>query len=67
MLTLNKDTIIKLKEERGWSLCEFSRKSGISKAQMSKWISGKSNAGRKLITGIIRAFPDESIDKLFIQ
>lgn len=61
----NKAYIIDLIHRSNWSQNKFAMKAGVSKTTISRWINGKRGAGSELIAGIIRAFPNEPIDKLF--
>lgn len=64
-LTPNKEYILKLVCNNDWSWAELARKMGVSKAEVSRWLNGRRNGGRKFISGIIKAFPDEPLEKLF--
>lgn len=61
----NKKYIIDLIHKSKWSQNKFAMKAGVSKTTISRWVNGKRGAGAELIAGIIRAFPNEPIDKLF--
>jgi transcriptional regulator with XRE-family HTH domain len=61
----NKKYIIYLINKNNWSQNKFAKKAGVSSATISRWINDKRGAGAELILGIIRAFPNEPIDKLF--
>ncbi|QGH20203.1 helix-turn-helix domain-containing protein [Clostridium butyricum] len=61
----NKDYVMELIHRSNWSQNKFAMKAGVSKTTISRWINGKRGAGSELIAGIIRAFPNEPIDKLF--
>lgn len=52
-------------KKNNWSQNKLALKAGVSKTTVSRWINGKRGAGRELMSGFIRAFPSESIDKLF--
>ena len=62
----NINYIKQLQSEKGWSNAQLAIKMGVSKAHVGRIFSGKREAGTKVISGIIRAFPNESLDKLFI-
>lgn len=62
----NIDYIKRLQNEKGWSNAQLAIKMGISKAHVGRIFSGKRDAGTKVISGIIRAFPNEPLDKLFV-
>lgn len=61
-----KEYILMLIDKRGWSLNQFAAKAGVSRSMVSKWAKGERGAGADLIGGILRAFPEEDIKKLFI-
>ncbi|MHB9925954.1 helix-turn-helix transcriptional regulator [Clostridium botulinum] len=61
----NKEYILELVNKNNWSQNKFAKKAGVSNATISRWINGKRGAGSELIAGIIKAFPNESINKLF--
>ncbi|AKA72313.1 helix-turn-helix transcriptional regulator [Clostridium scatologenes] len=61
----NKKYIIDLIHKSNWSQNKFAMKAGVSKTTISRWVNGKRGAGAELIAGIIRAFPNEPINKLF--
>lgn len=63
---LNTEYVQELMNEKGWTLGMLSMKSGISKAQLSRLMSEKRGAGQKTMAGLIRAFPDADIGKLFL-
>ncbi|WIF95093.1 helix-turn-helix transcriptional regulator [Caminicella sporogenes] len=64
-MNVNKEYVQKLIKEKNWSQNQFARNAGVSKTTASRWLNGKRGAGRRLISGIIKAFPDEPLDKLF--
>lgn len=61
----NKKYILDLLEKNNWSQNNLAIKAGVSKTTVSRWINGKRGAGKNLIAGLIRAFPNEPLDKLF--
>jgi transcriptional regulator with XRE-family HTH domain len=61
----NKEYILQLAKQRGWNYAELARRSGVSPSTISRWIQGKRGAGRCLISGFIKAFPEEQIERLF--
>lgn len=62
----NIEYIKQLQGEKGWSNAQLAMKMGVSKAHVGRIFNGKREAGSKVISGIIKAFPNESLDKLFI-
>lgn len=61
----NKEYILQLLVKNHWSQNKFAQKAGVSKTTISRWLKGLRGAGKDLISGIIVAFPNEPIDKLF--
>lgn len=62
----NIEYIKQLQIKKGWSNAQLAMRMGVSKAHVGRIFSGKRDAGTKVISGIIRAFPNEPLDKLFI-
>ena len=50
---------------RDWSGSEFARKSGLSRAEANRFLNGKRKGGKKLIGGLLQAFPEEKLETLF--
>lgn len=44
----------------------MSVKLGISKAQLSRILSDKRGAGAKTLEGLLKAFPEAEVEKLFL-
>jgi hypothetical protein len=65
-MTPNRTYITKLVNERGWSDSELARRMGISRAEANRFMKGQRCGGKKLMSGLLRAFPNESIETLFI-
>ena len=61
----NRDYILKLAKQRGWNYAELARRSNVSPTTISRWMKGKRGAGRLLISGFIKAFPEEQIGRYF--
>lgn len=51
--------------EKGWTIGQLSQRSGISKAQLSRVLNNKRGAGARTVQGLIKAFPNADIKKLF--
>lgn len=64
-MNINKEHVENLIKEKNWSRNQFARNAGISNTTVSRWLNGKRGAGKSLMAGIIKAFPDEPLDKLF--
>jgi DNA-binding XRE family transcriptional regulator len=62
----NRDYIVELMRKKNWSQNKLAMKAGVSNTTISRWINGQRGAGSELISGIIKAFPKESINNLFI-
>ncbi|GHU76451.1 hypothetical protein FACS1894188_09000 [Clostridia bacterium] len=65
-MTPNRDYIIRLVRECGWSDIEFARQMGMSRAEANRFMNGKRVGGKKLLSRLLRAFPNETTDTLFI-
>lgn len=65
-MKLNPEKIKLLMKENGLSQNKLSEKIGISKSMLSRCLNGKRGAGRKVITGLIKAFPNETLESLTI-
>lgn len=61
----NKEYILQLLNKNRWSQNKFAQKAHVSKTTISRWLKGSRGAGKQLISGVIMAFPNEPIDKLF--
>ena len=63
----NREYINKLLIERNWSDSELARQMGISRTEANRFMNGKrKGGGQKFINGLIRAFPTEEFNALFI-
>lgn len=65
-MTPNRTYIMKLVNKRGWSDSELARQMGISRAEANRFMKGQRCGGKKLMSGLLRAFPNETIETLFI-
>jgi transcriptional regulator with XRE-family HTH domain len=65
-MLLNVKYLETLIEKKGWSERQLAMKCGLSSATVSRIISGKRGAGTRALAGIMKAFPNEPLDKLFI-
>ena len=45
---------------------QLAQRIGITKGALSNVLSGRRTAGRKILAGLLRAFPDESFENLTI-
>lgn len=62
---LNTEYVQELMRKKGYTLGQLSIKSGISKAQLSRILSDKRGAGAKTLEGLLKAFPEAEVEKLF--
>lgn len=58
--------IHQLVRERDWSGSELARRMGVSRAKANRFLNGQRRGGNKVIGGLLRAFPGEKIESLFI-
>lgn len=61
----NVDRIKELMAVRRWSSSELARQMGVSRSETTRLLNGKRNGGNKVISGLIKAFPDESLESIF--
>ena len=59
------DRIRELMAVRQWSASELARHMGVSRSETTRLGNGKRNGGNKVISGLIKAFPDEPLETLF--
>jgi lambda repressor-like predicted transcriptional regulator len=57
--------IKELMDKKGLSLRGLALKAGVSAGALSNVFNGKRGAGKVIINGFIKAFPEESIERLF--
>jgi transcriptional regulator with XRE-family HTH domain len=62
---INKEYILVLMQKHELSQAELARRMNVSRATVSRVLNESRGAGREVIAGIIKAFPDEPIEKLF--
>ena len=55
------------REQRGWSQNELARNIGVSPGQLSNALNGHKGAGRKLLGGLLRVFPQETVVSLTVS
>ncbi len=61
----NVERIKELMAVRQWSASELARQMGVSRSETTRLLNGKRNGGNKVISGLIKAFPEESLETLF--
>lgn len=65
-MQINADYIKLLIQSRGWSQNELARRACVGKGSLSRCLNRKRGVGRKLMAGLLRVFPDESVESLLI-
>lgn len=61
----NVERIKELMAVKQWSSSELARQMGVSRSETTRLLNGKRNGGNKVISGLIRAFPEEPLETLF--
>lgn len=59
------DRIKELMAVRRWSASELARQMSVSRSETTRLLNGKRNGGNKVISGLIKAFPEEPLENLF--
>lgn len=62
----NRERVLELVREHDWSGGELARRMGVSRTEANRFLNGKRVGGKKTIAGLIKAFPEESLEELFI-
>lgn len=63
-MKLNKAAITSLTHQRGITQNELARLIDVGHGSLSNALSGRRHAGRKLLAGLLRQFPNESVASL---
>jgi transcriptional regulator with XRE-family HTH domain len=58
--------ILELMLNNNWSGADLARHAGVSRSEANRFLSGQRKGGNKMISGLLRAFPGETLDTLFI-
>lgn len=64
---LNNHLVLDLALEKGWSQNELARQMQIPRGTLSNVLSGRRGAGRKVIVGLLKAFPEEKLENLILS
>jgi len=64
---LNNARIQELLGEHDMSQIQLAQKIGITPGALSNALAGRRGAGRKLLAGLLRAFPDQTLASLTIS
>ncbi len=62
----NREYILNLVRTNQWSGSELGRRMGVSRAEANRFLNGDRVGGKKVMGGLIKAFPNEPMDRLFI-
>lgn len=63
-MRLNSTRVRQLIDGQATNQCQLARQMGISRGAMSNALAGRRAAGKKLLAGLLRAFPDETIETI---
>jgi len=63
-MRLKTETIKRLIAESNLSQNQLAKRIGISKGCLSNSLNGRRGAGRKLLSGLLRVFPEERLEDL---
>lgn len=66
-MKLSKEKITSLTQQRGLSQNALAEQIGVQRGTLSNALNGKRGAGRTLLAGLLRAFPDETVATLTVQ
>ncbi len=66
-MRLNANVITNLIGEAALSQNQMAKQIGISKGYLSNSLSGRRGAGRKLLSGLLKQFPNETVASLTEQ
>ncbi|QDR81378.1 XRE family transcriptional regulator [Sporomusa termitida] len=66
-MRLNSDKVQQLLDDYKLNRSRLARQIGISRGALSNALAGRRTAGKKLLAGLIRAFPDETIATLTLS
>lgn len=64
---MNSDKVQQLLDDYKLNRSRLARQIGISRGALSNALAGRRTAGKKLLAGLIRAFPDETIATLTLS
>ncbi|WP_243109704.1 helix-turn-helix domain-containing protein [Caminicella sporogenes] len=67
VMQINQEIIQKKLQANGWTQNELARRMNISKGTLSNVLSGRRGAGRKVISGLLRVFPEERLENLILN
>lgn len=64
-MDLNSSKLKELMKDNDLSQNKLAIKVNVSKGTISRLLNGKRGAGRKVVAGLLRTFPDETVESLF--
>ena len=62
----NREHVLELVRDLNWSGGELARRMGVSRTEANRLLNGTRVGGKKVIGGLIKAFPNEPLEQLFI-
>lgn len=66
-MKLNKAVIMALSQGKGMTQNELARCIDINRGSLSNALSGRRGAGRKLLSGLLKVFTEESVASLTVN
>lgn len=63
----NIELIRGLVREKGWSKSHLAMRMNVSRTEAGRLLDGKRVGGKKCIGGLMRAFPEVPLDRLFFM
>lgn len=65
IMDLNSSKLKELMKDKDLSQNKLAIKADVSKGTISRVLNGKRGAGRKVVAGLLKTFPDETVESLF--
>lgn len=66
-MKLSKERVTVLAREQGISQNALARNIGVRRGTLSNALSGRRGVGRVLLAGLLRMFPNETVDSLTVN
>lgn len=66
-MQINQEMIQKKLQVNGWTQNELARRMNIPKGTLSNVLSGRRGAGRKVMSSLLRVFPEEKLENLILR
>ena len=64
-MRINKENVIKYMRQNNWSQADLAKVMKVDPSTVSRVLNGTRGTGKDVISGLLNAFPDASIDELF--